>query len=69
MMRVTLLLLVSCVHQQLLGAVGARCEAYSMELDATHLDPCSSFVVKGTGCFDNSLQVGTHIVRLCRNMH
>ena len=59
---VHLVLLVSCVHQQLLGAAGARCEAYSMELDAARLDPCSSFVVRGRGCFANSLQVDNHSV-------
>ena len=60
--RVAWLLLVSCVHQQMLGAAGARCEAYSMELDAARLDPCSSFVVRGRGCFANSLQVDNHSV-------
>ena len=62
--RVAWLLLVSCVHQQMLGAAGARCEAYSMELDAARLDPCSSFVVRGRGCFANSLQVDNDLV-LC----
>jgi hypothetical protein len=43
---------VSCV----IPCSRAACREYTMELDGYYLDPCSSFSVKGNGCFANDLE-------------